>query len=1005
MAVETFNIVVKLDSSSGVRKADDLEKRLRRVESAGGRVEKALVRAVALVGVAKAVQGLKTLSDEYTQHINVLGLVTGGMDNAHAAFDRLMKISNDTRTPIEGNVKLFQRASLAARDLGASQEILFKFTRVVGTALSTQGISALESKGALLQLSQALSQGRVEAQEFNAIIEGAYPVALAAARGIDEASGSVARLRKMVKEGKVTSKILFEGILSQSDAIAAQMAKVQPTISNAFIVMRNNVVAFIGKMNESTGAMALVTDSILFLGRNVEPLIRSVAALSLALGVHFAKKAVAAAVLGIRTLTAAMAANPFGAVLVALTVVISFLVAFADKLKLAEDRTATLADLAAAAWEKIRRGLARLVGWFKQAFEYIHSLAAEAFGKIEWSFEGVLRFFARIIDGIIGLFVGLFRSIEAVWHFLPDTLRSGMVQARNRLAKIFNQMADDVAVSVSFWVALFAGTYRAIVGIFSVLPAFFKQIFQKALAGALELVEWGLKKMTGLLNKLPGVDLDPPRLDLGGVRKAAERDLPSIGRAAAEGFRSAFEEGPLVTAESLHISQMENEYAGAGTRLGRAIKTGFLSGFDLSPAEDLLDSLLDRAEEIAKGRKPRPTGADQQGKPPPPVHEKSKIPTFKELLALYERESGLLRHLALDREVYAEAFRFEDAMKKSLTASQREILAAAVRERQLLQERADVLDDLAGAEQRAALHRRALTSLLEDGSVALREYNRLVAEHELAILRSSEADNNATAGFVRQLKIMVLETRNAAAEMGAAFASVFGPGGSLTQGIADATARSIVFGDSFSEGMKNVAKTALASVISGLVKMGLTMLANAMLGRALQASAQAQTSAAAASAAAAWAAPAALASLATLGANAAPASAAVAGTVALSSGLAAVQGFAAGGYTGNSGERDVAGVVHGREFVVNAAATRKNRAALEAMNAGRTSGGVTVNVVNNAPGVVVEAREVSRGEVEVIARRAVREEAPRAVAQDLSAPSSVVASAMARHTTAAQRRR
>lgn len=51
--------------------------------------------------------------------------------------------------------------------------------------------------------------------------------------------------------------------------------------------------------------------------------------------------------------------------------------------------------------------------------------------------------------------------------------------------------------------------------------------------------------------------------------------------------------------------------------------------------------------------------------------------------------------------------------------------------------------------------------------------------------------------------------------------------------------------------------------------------------------------------------------------------------------IAGVKGFAAGGYTGNGGIGQVAGAVHGQEFVVNAAATRQNRATLEAMNAGR----------------------------------------------------------------------
>jgi hypothetical protein len=76
-------------------------------------------------------------------------------------------------------------------------------------------------------------------------------------------------------------------------------------------------------------------------------------------------------------------------------------------------------------------------------------------------------------------------------------------------------------------------------------------------------------------------------------------------------------------------------------------------------------------------------------------------------------------------------------------------------------------------------------------------------------------------------------------------------------------------------------------------------------------------------------------------------------------------GFASGGYTGGDVSK-VAGVVHGREYVVNAAATAKHRALLEALNRGGTlapampTGAATVArgapqiIVNNAPTINVQ---------------------------------------------------
>lgn len=62
-------------------------------------------------------------------------------------------------------------------------------------------------------------------------------------------------------------------------------------------------------------------------------------------------------------------------------------------------------------------------------------------------------------------------------------------------------------------------------------------------------------------------------------------------------------------------------------------------------------------------------------------------------------------------------------------------------------------------------------------------------------------------------------------------------------------------------------------------------------------------------------------------------------------------GFKDGGYTGNGGVNDVAGVVHGREYVLNAEATKRvGRGTLDALNNGGTlESGSGVNVIINVP--------------------------------------------------------
>ncbi len=81
-------------------------------------------------------------------------------------------------------------------------------------------------------------------------------------------------------------------------------------------------------------------------------------------------------------------------------------------------------------------------------------------------------------------------------------------------------------------------------------------------------------------------------------------------------------------------------------------------------------------------------------------------------------------------------------------------------------------------------------------------------------------------------------------------------------------------------------------------------------------------------------------------------------------------GFAEGGYTGDGGKREPAGIVHRGEYVINADATGRNRALLEAINAGKApmlapsviaqSDSISNRVVNVAPQINITVEGSSR---------------------------------------------
>ncbi|EHU2311147.1 phage tail tape measure protein [Acinetobacter baumannii] len=116
-------------------------------------------------------------------------------------------------------------------------------------------------------------------------------------------------------------------------------------------------------------------------------------------------------------------------------------------------------------------------------------------------------------------------------------------------------------------------------------------------------------------------------------------------------------------------------------------------------------------------------------------------------------------------------------------------------------------------------------------------------------------------------------------------------------------------------------------------------------------------------------------------------------------------GFATGGYTGNMGTRDIAGVVHGQEYVLNASATKRIGVdTLNALNSGGSLGSVsgdgpTVNVYT-LPGQTATATQNDDGSLDI----RIQQVAEQTVATQLANPNSRISKTMQQNYNAQRRR-
>jgi tape measure domain-containing protein len=367
---------------------------LSRMERALGAVGGQMRSLAALAGAALGIRSVIEAADAYTGLTNQLRVAGVAGDDLAKVQGRLFEAANRNGAQIGAVTQLYSRAAMAAGDLGASQDKLLQFVDGVTAALKVQGGSTESASGALLQMSQALGGGIVRAEEFNSILEGAFPIAQAAARGIDGMNGSVSKLRTAVADGKVTSQAFFEGLLKGFKETEQQAAGMNMTVGAATTVLGNAWIKLVGSVDRATGASAGLAKAITGVASildmasagakkftdNIGGIAEGATIAGTALAIAFAPTLLsamatgfgvlgAAGIAAVRGITAAMAANPIGALAIAIGGAVAAAYYFRDEIQkaigvdvvgVAKTAANFIINSFVAAYEDIKLGWSRL---------------------------------------------------------------------------------------------------------------------------------------------------------------------------------------------------------------------------------------------------------------------------------------------------------------------------------------------------------------------------------------------------------------------------------------------------------------------------------------------------------------------------------------------------------------------------------------------------------------------------------------------------------------------
>lgn len=239
--------------------------------------------AVALAA-ALSVKQISEYADAWATVNNKLANSLRPNEQLADVTERVFNITQQTRSSLDATASLYARLERATRQYGTSADDLAKLTTIINQGFVVSGATAQEAENAIIQLSQGLASGALRGEEFNSVNEqgNRLIVALADSMGV-----SIGEMRNMAAQGKLTTDVVVNGLLSQGAVIGKEFANTTTTISQALQVAGNNVTKFFGENSTVKTGAAIFNDAVVTASENIGVLSAALTAAAAIMGSRY----------------------------------------------------------------------------------------------------------------------------------------------------------------------------------------------------------------------------------------------------------------------------------------------------------------------------------------------------------------------------------------------------------------------------------------------------------------------------------------------------------------------------------------------------------------------------------------------------------------------------------------------------------------------------------------------------------------------------------------------
>lgn len=249
------------------KNTDGFNGSLGRTGAAADVANSSLSRLVKTVVSLAAVKKGMDLTDTYTNTNARLAMITGSLEEQRTLQKDIFAAADRSRGDYTEMANATAKLKMLAGDTFGSNLEAVGFTELLTKSLKVSGASTAEQNSAFLQLTQAMTSGKLQGDEFRSVMENAPMVADAIAQYMGK---SKAELKDLSSDGVITADIIKGAMFQAADEINGKFSQMPPTFADTWTRIKNaGTEAFSGvfeKVNTALNSAGVQTALNNFIG-------------------------------------------------------------------------------------------------------------------------------------------------------------------------------------------------------------------------------------------------------------------------------------------------------------------------------------------------------------------------------------------------------------------------------------------------------------------------------------------------------------------------------------------------------------------------------------------------------------------------------------------------------------------------------------------------------------------------------------------------------------------